>query len=124
MTLQRAQDYVDRGLVMKVETERRGAVLSRLSNGLGQTYNQHIALHGDAVFGACSCPMGHNRVSLTACIVSDERATAHGSRSHVSTDYDDFNVPLKYQFDRNLPLQFSTKSDIQHLDEPALFLEH
>ena len=68
-TLQRAQDYVDRGLVIKVETERSGAVLSRISNGLGQTYNQHIALHGDAVFGACSCPMGHNCKHVAAALI-------------------------------------------------------
>lgn len=68
-TLKRAQDYVDRGLVMKVETERGGAVVSRISNGRGQAYNQHIALHGDAVFGACSCPMGHNCKHVAAALI-------------------------------------------------------
>lgn len=69
MTLQRAQDYVDRGMVMQVETERSGAVLGRISNGRGQTYNQHIALHADAVFGACSCPIGHNCKHVAAALI-------------------------------------------------------
>lgn len=68
-TLQRAQDYVDRGLVMKVETERGGAVVSKISNGRGQVYNQHIAVHGDSVFGACSCPMGHNCKHVAAALI-------------------------------------------------------
>lgn len=68
-TLRRAQDYVDRGLVMKVGTEGSGAVLSRVSNGRGQAYNQHIALHGDIVFGACSCPMGHNCKHVAAALI-------------------------------------------------------
>jgi len=68
-TLQRAQDYADRGLVMKVETERSGAVVSCVSNGRGQAYNQHIALHGDTVFGACSCPMGHNCKHVAAALI-------------------------------------------------------
>lgn len=68
-TLQRAQDYVDRGLVMKVGIEPSGAVMSRVLNGRGQIYNQHIALHGDTVFGACSCPMGHNCKHVAAALI-------------------------------------------------------
>lgn len=68
-TLRRAQDYVDRGLVVKVHTERGGSVESRVSNGRGQTYNQHIALHGDGVFGACSCPMGNNCKHVAAALI-------------------------------------------------------
>ena len=68
-TLLRGHDYVDRGLVIKVEAERDGAVVSRVSNGRGQAYNQHIALHGDAVFGACSCPMGHNCKHVAAALI-------------------------------------------------------
>lgn len=68
-TLQRAHDYVDRGLVIKVEAEQGGAVVSRVSNGRGQAYNQHIALHGDALLGACSCPMGHNCKHVAAALI-------------------------------------------------------
>jgi superfamily II DNA or RNA helicase len=68
-TLQRAHDYVDRGLVVRVETHLGGAVESRISNGRGQVYNQHIALHGDAVFGACSCPIGHNCKHVAAALI-------------------------------------------------------
>lgn len=68
-TLARAHDYVDRGLVVLVETQRGGAIASRVSNGGGQIYNQHIAVHGDTVFGACSCPVGHNCKHVAAALI-------------------------------------------------------
>lgn len=78
-TLGRPHDYVDRGLVVLVETQPRGAVVSRVSNGRGQFYNQHIALHGDAVFGACSCPMGQNCKHVAAALIY--QAPEHGKNA-------------------------------------------
>ena len=80
-TLRRANDYVDRGLVVLVETQPRGAVVSRVSNGRGQVYNQHIAMHGDAVFGACSCPMGQNCKHVAAALIYQAREHCKNSAS-------------------------------------------
>jgi superfamily II DNA or RNA helicase len=68
-TLQRAHDYVNREQVVLVETPRDGAVVGRVSNGRGQVYNQHIALHEDAIFGACTCFIGHNCKHVAAALI-------------------------------------------------------
>lgn len=69
-TLQRGYDYVNRGLVVSVETQRDGFTVSRVSNGNGTIYIQRIAMHGELVLGACSCPVGHNCKHVAAALIS------------------------------------------------------
>lgn len=69
-TLRRAQEYVVRGLVVSVERQRDGAILSQVSNGQGGIYNQRIALFEDLLLGACSCPVGHNCKHVAAALIS------------------------------------------------------
>jgi superfamily II DNA or RNA helicase len=70
LTLQRARDYVLRGLVVSVEQLLDGAIKGRVSNGRGKAYQQRIVLHGELVEGACSCPIAHNCKHVAAVLMS------------------------------------------------------
>ena len=70
LTLQRARDYVRRCLVVSVEPLLDGAIKGRVSNGRGKSYQQRIAVNGDLVDGACSCPVGHNCKHAAAVLMS------------------------------------------------------
>ena len=69
-TLQRGRDYVRRGFVVSVEPLLDGAIKGRVSNGRGKSYQQRIAVHGDLVDGACSCPVGNNCKHVAAVLMS------------------------------------------------------
>jgi superfamily II DNA or RNA helicase len=68
VTLQRGQDYALRGFVTSVERLENGVIQSRVSNGAGAHYLQHITFDDDWVEGVCSCPVGHNCKHVAAAM--------------------------------------------------------
>ena len=70
LTLQRARDYMLRGLVVSVEPLLNGEIEGRVSNGRGKRYKQHISVRKGMVDGYCSCPVSHNCKHVAAALMS------------------------------------------------------
>jgi len=70
LTLQRARDYMLRGLVVSVEPLLDGEIEGRVSNGRGKRYTQHISVRKGMVDGNCSCPVGYNCKHVAAVLMS------------------------------------------------------
>ena len=70
LTLQRARDYMLRGLVVSVEPLLNGEIEGLVSNGRGKRYKQHISVRKGMVDGYCSCPVSHNCKHVAAALMS------------------------------------------------------